>query len=91
MRRHSEPGLNFTLTTDLGDLDLLGEVTGLGSYDTVKAQAEEIELYQYRVWVLTLAGLIHSKEAAGRPKDLRLLPELKALKALREEPHENEP
>lgn len=36
-------GLNFTLTTDLGDLDLLGEVTGLGSYDTVKAQAEEIE------------------------------------------------
>jgi hypothetical protein len=84
-------GLNFTLTTDLGDLDLLGEVTGLGSYDTVKAQAEEIELYQYRVWVLTLAGLIRSKEAAGRPKDLRLLPELQALRALREELCENEP
>jgi hypothetical protein len=83
--------LNFTLTTDLGDLDLLGEVTGLGSYDTVKAQAEEIELYQYRVWVLTLAGLIRSKEAAGRPKDLRLLPELKALQALRAESRENEP
>lgn len=84
-------GLNFTFTTDLGDLDLLGEVTGLGSYDTVKAQAEEIELYQYRVWVLTLAGLIRSKEAAGRPKDLRLLPELQALRALREELRENEP
>ena len=26
-------GLNFTLTTDLGDLDFLGEVTGLGSYN----------------------------------------------------------
>jgi hypothetical protein len=67
------------------------EVTGLGSYETVKVQAEEIELYQYRVWVLTRAGLTRAKEAAGRPKDLRLLPELKALQALREEPHENEP
>lgn len=84
-------GLNFTLATDIGELDLLEEVTGLGSYEAVKAHAEEIELYQYRIWVLTLEGLIRSKEAAGRPKDLRLLPELKALQALREEPHENEP
>lgn len=26
-------GLNFTLTTDLGDIDLLGEVAGIGGYD----------------------------------------------------------
>jgi hypothetical protein len=26
-------GLNFTLTTALGDLDILGEITGLGSYE----------------------------------------------------------
>src|SRR6266568_9669520 len=25
-------GLNFTLTTDLGDIDLLGEVTGVGGF-----------------------------------------------------------
>jgi hypothetical protein len=37
------------------------------------------------VWVLTLEGLISSKQAAGRPKDLRLLPELQALQALRSE------
>ena len=30
-------GLNFTLDTDLGPLDLLGEVTGLGSFDRVDA------------------------------------------------------
>lgn len=31
-------GLNFTLATDLGDLDLLGEVSGLGFYaDVLKA------------------------------------------------------
>lgn len=83
-------GLNFTLTTEGGDLDLMGEVVGLGAYEVVKAHAEEVELYGYRVWVLTLAGLILSKQAAGRPKDLRLLPELKALQALRAESHEDE-
>ncbi len=30
-----ERGLNFTLTADLGDLDLFGEVIGLGPYDAV--------------------------------------------------------
>lgn len=77
--------INFTLFTDAGDLDLIGEVPGLGNYDAVKSHAEEAELYGFRVWVLTLDGLIASKQSAGRPKDLRLLPELKALQALRDE------
>ncbi|MBI3016121.1 MAG: nucleotidyltransferase [Candidatus Tectomicrobia bacterium] len=83
-------GLNFTLTTEGGDLDLMGEVAGLGDYEAVKAHAEEVELYGYSVWVLTLEGLILTKQAAGRPKDLRLLPELKALQALRAESQEDE-
>ncbi len=83
-------GLNFTLTTEGGDLDLMGEVTGLGDYEAVKAQAEEVELYGYHVWVLTLGGLIRSKQAAGRPKDLRLLLELQALQVLQTEPKEEE-
>ena len=83
-------GLNFTLTTEGGDLDLRGEVTGLGDYEAVKAHAEAVELYGYRVWVLTLRGLIIPKQAAGRPKDLRLLPELQALQALRAESREEE-
>jgi hypothetical protein len=77
-------GMNFTLATDAGDLDLLGEIAGFSGFEEVKAQSEEIELYHHEIWVLTLDGLIHSKEATGRPKDLRLLPELKALKALRD-------
>lgn len=83
-------GLNFPLTTAGGDLDLMGEVTGLGDYEAVKAHAEEVVLYGYRVWVLILAGLIRSKQAAGRSKDLRLLPELQALQALRTESQEEE-
>ena len=33
-------GLNFTLQTTLGDLDLLGEVAGAGTYDSVLPEAE---------------------------------------------------
>ena len=86
-----QAGLNFTLTTEGGELDLIGEVAGLGDYDAVTTHAEEVELYGYSVWILTLDGLIRSKQAAGRPKDLRLLPELQALKALRTESQAEEP
>jgi hypothetical protein len=76
-------GLNFTLTTEAGDIDLIGEVTGLGRYENVRRYAEELTLYGQSVRVLNLDGLILSKEAAGRPKDLTLLQELRTLKALR--------
>lgn len=77
-------GLNFTLTTDLADLDLMGEVFGLGAYDAVYAVAEEIEVYEIPCFVLTLEGLIRAKRAAGRPKDLRALHELEALETLKQ-------
>ena len=77
-------GLNFTLTTDLADLDLLGEVLGLGGYDAVHAASEELEIYDLRCSVITLEGLIRAKRAAGRPKDLRALYELEAIHALRQ-------
>ena len=83
-------GLNFTLTTEGGALDLMGEVAGLGDYEAVKAYAEEVELYDYQVWVLTVEGLIRFKEAPGRPKDLQLPPELKALQVLRAASQEEE-
>jgi hypothetical protein len=38
-------GLNFTLVTDLGEIDLLGEVTGLGNYDDLALRAIEAEVY----------------------------------------------
>jgi len=76
-------GLNFTLTTDLGDLDILGEVTGLGGYGAAMAFSEELEIFGMRCKVLTLEGLIKNKRAVGRKKDLMLLPELEALLAIR--------
>ncbi|HTM09860.1 MAG TPA: nucleotidyltransferase [Verrucomicrobiae bacterium] len=76
-------GLNFTFDTDIGDLDLLGEVSGLGDYSAVEALSEEMEIFGMRCKVLTLEGLIKAKRAAGRRKDLLILPELEALLEIR--------
>lgn len=63
-------GLNFTLDTDLGPLDLLGDVPGLGTFDHVDAASDELEIAGTKLLVLTLDGLERAKRAAGRPKDL---------------------
>ena len=79
-----QAGLNFTLTTDLGDADLLGEVGGIGSYEQVCAQSEERLAYGRTIRVLSLDGLIAAKKAAGRLKDRNHLLELEELKKLRD-------
>ena len=76
-------GLNFTLTTELGDLDFLGEVSGLGSYKEVLAFSEKKAIGGVDCSVLNLDGLIKAKVAAGRPRDLYVLPELRALAELK--------
>lgn len=63
-------GLNFTLTTTAGDVDLFGEISGLGSYEQVKAAASPLSLYGKSVEVLDLSGLERAKTAAGRVKDI---------------------
>lgn len=72
-------GLNFTLTMTLGDLDLLGEVTGGGRYEDLIGRAEPIEIEGRRCWVVTLPTLIVLKRAAGRSKDHEVIAELEAL------------
>lgn len=77
-------GLNFTLVTDLGDVDLLGEVAGVGQYMQALAQSEDKEMYGVCVRVLSLDGLIAAKQAAGRTKDRLHLLELEELKKHRD-------
>ena len=72
-------GSLFTLVTDLGEIDLLGEVLGLGAFPEVKALSIPMEAFGRRVLTLDLTGLIKAKRAAGREKDLSALPELESL------------
>ena len=76
--------VNLALTTDLGDIDLLGEVSGLGGYDNVSAQSDELIVFGSKVRVLSVDGLITAKKATGRRKDYLHLLELQELKKLRE-------
>ncbi len=73
-------GTIFTLITDLGPIDLLAEVTGLGSFDDVRSGSILVEAFGRRVRTLDLNSLIQSKRAVGRNKDLNVLHELEALR-----------
>lgn len=78
-------GLNFTLITDLGDIDLLGEIVGGGSYDDLLPHSIAIEVFGGECRCLDLDRLIHVKRAAGRPKDLEAIAELEAIREERED------
>jgi hypothetical protein len=71
-------GLNFTLDTALGRLDLLGEVAG-GTFETLLPHAVEIDVGAFRVRCVDLPTLIRLKRAAGRPKDFEAIAELELL------------
>jgi predicted nucleotidyltransferase len=73
-------GLNFTLTTTAGEIDLLGEVTGGGSYNDLMRHTIEITLFTHRTRCLNLEWLIATKRAAGRPRDFEAIAELEALR-----------
>jgi hypothetical protein len=81
-------GLNFTLDTDLGALDLLGEVTGGGFYETLLPFTLEVELFGHSCRAVTLNMLIALKRAAGRPKDNEILAELEMLRDRSASPEE---
>ena len=72
-------GLNFTFATDIGDIDLLGEVSGVGTYVEVANGSLTVELFGYQFRVIGIDKLIEAKRAAGRPKDLLAIPELEAI------------
>lgn len=72
-------GLNFTLTTTAGALDLLGEITGGGTFEDLMAHAIEVQLFGFSCRCLDLPTLIRVKRAAGRPKDLESIAELEAI------------
>lgn len=73
-------GLNFTLTTSAGSIDLLGEIVGGGQYEDLLPHTLTITLFGRKVRLLDLPWLIRVKRAAGRPKDLEVVAELEALR-----------
>jgi predicted nucleotidyltransferase len=84
-------GLNFTLETTIGDVDLLGEVAGGGSYAELLPHSQEGSAFGFPCRVVTLEKLIVLKRAAGRPKDLEPIAELQALLEEKRKTSEGQP
>ncbi len=73
-------GLNFSLSTTAGAIDIMGEVPGLGMYPDLAECSSVLRAFDRDVPMLDLAGLERAKRAAGRAKDLIDLEEIAALK-----------
>jgi hypothetical protein len=76
-------GLNFTLDSGLGDLDLLGEVSGIGTFEQMLPLSEVKAVDAVECRIFTIEGLIRAKRTAGRKKDLITIEELEGLKDLK--------
>ncbi|HEY6642446.1 hypothetical protein [Povalibacter sp.] len=77
-----DPGVplrNIYLQTDLGPLDVLGSITGLGNFEEVRRNAVRFEIFGRQVGVMSINDLIRAKEALGRPKDILMAQELRAI------------
>jgi hypothetical protein len=84
-REQAESGTlkNLYLSTDLGQLDLLGEVKGIGSFEECWKNSEPVRIGGTEIRVLTLDALILAKKAMGRPKDLYAVLELEVIRESR--------
>jgi hypothetical protein len=74
------------LATRFADLDVLGTIFADTPYDDLIQDTVEMELDDVTIRVLRLERLIQAKEFAGRPKDLAVLPALRAALSLSRKP-----
>jgi hypothetical protein len=70
--------VTITLWTDAGPLDVAMRPDGTTGYDDLSSSAVIVEYRGRDVPVASLSDVIRSKEAAGREKDLLVLPALRA-------------
>jgi len=77
-----DPGVplnNLYLQTDLGPLDLLSTITGVGDFERVRAESIHVELFGQTVNVMAIEDLVQAKQAMGREKDWLAVKELRAI------------
>jgi hypothetical protein len=58
-------------------LDFMAKVDGIRSFEALRARATPVQFGSHTLLVATLADIIRSKEATGRPQDLAILPVLR--------------
>ena len=77
------PLQNLYLRTDVGIIDILSSILGVGDFARLRSAAEDLEIGGRVYHVISLDDLIAAKEAMGREKDLLAAKELRAIAAKR--------
>lgn len=72
-------GSTWNLVTRFGELDIALRPEGTTGFDDLRRDAVRVQIDDLTTQVASLADVIRSKEAAGRPKDLQALPMLRVL------------
>jgi hypothetical protein len=73
---------NLYLMSDLGQLDCLGNVKGVGDFQAVLAKSNLMDLGDFKIRLINIEALIAAKSAVGRPKDIHAVRELEAIQKL---------
>jgi hypothetical protein len=73
----------FALNTAFGDLDILSDVLGVGTYEQAASSIQSMTVGDRTIPILNLPALIMTKEAAADPNP-RKRSALEYLKALRQ-------
>ena len=80
---------NLYLKTDIGILDCLGEVAGVGDYEAVLKEST-LQTFPFgKCYLLHLDDLIRAKEAVGRNHDMLTAKQLRAIREKTEKGSQN--
>lgn len=71
---------NLYLETDLGIVDLISQITGVGNFEKISQNAQTIQVFGRTCKVISIEDLISAKEALGRPKDIMMANELRVIR-----------
>jgi len=74
-------GLNFTFTTDIGAIDLLGDTGGM-DFEGLWERSSSVTVNDIPVRIASVNDIIVMKRAANRPKDRDHIKSLEALRQL---------
>jgi hypothetical protein len=74
---------NIYLRTDIGQLDVLGELPGVGTYHEIRGRTQVDDMFGMPCRVLNIETLIEAKRFANRPKDLPAIQELELIRRMK--------
>ena len=69
----------WNLVTDAGRMNIAFKPAGTGGFDDLASGAERFRAYGVQFRAASIADIIRSKEAAGRPKDREDVAVLRAM------------